>query len=166
MGSGSGETRAADAARMAVTSPLLDVAIDGAKGILFNITGGEDLTLFEVNEAAEIITKAADQEANIMVGAVIDPRMQDEVRITVIATGFDTGRPASGLPRFVPREFPSREPRELPSSGLREPSPREPQPREPYEPRAPRAPQQDDRTGQTDNLDIPPFLDPNRRRFR
>src|ERR671933_855178 len=88
IGSGSGETRAADAARAAVASPLLDIAIDGAKGILFNITGGEDLTLFEVNEAAEIITQAADPEANIMVGAVIDPRMQDEIRITVIATGF------------------------------------------------------------------------------
>ena len=157
IGSGSGETRAADAARMAVSSPLLDIAIDGAKGILFNITGGEDLTLFEVNEAAEIVTKAADQEANIIVGAVIDPRLQNEVRITVIATGFDAGgRPPGGSPRYAPREYPPRD-----AGG-----PRETQPRQPYEPRPPRPQQPDDRTGQTDNLDIPPFLDPNRRRFR
>jgi cell division protein FtsZ len=155
IGSGAGETRAADAARAAVASPLLDIAIDGAKGILFNITGGEDLTLFEVNEAAEIITKAADQEANIMVGAVIDPRMQDEVRITVIATGFDAGKPP-GATRLGPRDYP---PREYP--------PRDYPPREPYEPRTPpRVAPAEERTGQTDNLDIPPFLDPNRRRYR
>ena len=161
IGGGTGETRASDAARAAVSSPLLDIEIKGAKGILFNITGGDDLTLFEVNEAAEIITQAADPEANIMVGAVIDPRMQDEVRITVIATGFDTGRQQQS-PRFMaPREYPAREP--LPRREPAAPA----EPRDTYEPRAPRAPQPDDRaSGQTDNLDIPPFLDPNRRRFR
>lgn len=89
IGRGEGDERAAEAARAAVSSPLLEVSIDGAKGVLFNVTGGPDLTLFEVNEAADIITKAADPEANVIFGAVIDPHMQGEVKITVIATGFD-----------------------------------------------------------------------------
>jgi len=97
IGYGSGEGRAAEAARMAVASPLLEVGIAGATGILFNITSGEDLTLFEVNEAAEIITRAADPEAQIIFGTAIDPRMQNDVRITVIATGFDARpQPATG----------------------------------------------------------------------
>src|SRR6185437_8667444 len=89
IGRAEGDERAAEAARAAVASPLLEVSINGAKGVLFNITGGSDLTLFEVNEAADIITKAADPEANVIFGAVIDPHMQGEVKITVIATGFD-----------------------------------------------------------------------------
>jgi cell division protein FtsZ len=89
VGRGNGETRAADAARAAISSQLLDVSIEGAKGILFNLRGGNDLTLFEVNEAAEIIGKAADPDANIIFGAVIDPSMDGDVQITVIATGFD-----------------------------------------------------------------------------
>ena len=74
-------------------SPLLEQSIDGARGVLFTITGGPDLTLFEVNEAAEIIHAAADPEANIIFGAVIDERMQNDVKISVIATGFDQNRP-------------------------------------------------------------------------
>jgi cell division protein FtsZ len=93
IGHGSGETRAADAARQAITSPLLEQSIDGARGVLFTITGGPDLTLFEVNEAAEIIHQAADPEANIIFGAVIDDRMSGNVKIGVIATGFDPARP-------------------------------------------------------------------------
>ena len=93
IGHGSGETRAADAARQAIMSPLLEQSIDGARGVLFTITGGPDLTLFEVNEAAEIIHAAADPEANIIFGAVIDERMQNDVKISVIATGFDQSRP-------------------------------------------------------------------------
>jgi cell division protein FtsZ len=89
IGEGSGETRAADAARAAIASPLLDIDISGARGVLFNITGGMDLTLFEVNEAADIISKAAHQEANIIFGAVQDPAYDGTVKITVIATGFD-----------------------------------------------------------------------------
>lgn len=89
VGAGTGETRAADAADSAVTSALLDVTIDGAKAILFNITGGNDLSLFEVNEAAEIIKTKAHPEANIIFGAVIDENLDDEIRITVIATGFE-----------------------------------------------------------------------------
>jgi cell division protein FtsZ len=93
IGHGSGETRASDAARQAIMSPLLEQSIDGARGVLFTITGGPDLTLFEVNEAAEIIHAAADPEANIIFGAVIDERMGGEVKISVIATGFDQARP-------------------------------------------------------------------------
>jgi len=93
IGHGSGETRAGDAARQAIMSPLLEQSIDGARGVLFTITGGPDLTLFEVNEAAEIIHAAADPEANIIFGAVIDDRMGQDVKISVIATGFDQSRP-------------------------------------------------------------------------
>lgn len=90
VGRAGGENRAAEAARHAISSQLLDVTIDGARGILFNITGGRDMTLFEVNEAAEIIRETAHPDANIIFGAVIDEHMVDEVRITVVATGFDT----------------------------------------------------------------------------
>src|SRR5437867_7862546 len=88
VGTGRGESRAAEAARVAVSSPLLEESVEGATGILLNITGGRDLGLFEVNEAAEIVTSAADKNSNIIFGSVIDDGMQDEVRVTVIATGF------------------------------------------------------------------------------
>ncbi len=89
IGVGSGENRAAAAASAAISSPLLETSIEGARGVLLNITGGPSLGLFEVNEAAEIIAKSADPEANIIFGAVIDDELEDEVRVTVIATGFD-----------------------------------------------------------------------------
>jgi cell division protein FtsZ len=89
IGTGSGESRCADAARAAISSPLLEESVDGATGILLNITGGKDLGLFEVNDAAEIIQQAADSGANIIFGAVIDESMSDDVRVTVIGTGFD-----------------------------------------------------------------------------
>jgi cell division protein FtsZ len=92
MGTGvsSGDHRAVEAAQRAISSPLLEEAsIEGAKGVLINITGGLDMTLFEVHEAASVIQEAADDEANIIFGTVIDPRMKDEVKVTVIATGFD-----------------------------------------------------------------------------
>src|SRR6059058_2265417 len=92
IGSASGDNRAAEAARAAVSSPLLESSIDGATGVLLNITGGPDIGLFEVNEAAEVVTSAADPNANIIFGAVIDEAMGDEVRVTVIATGFGGGR--------------------------------------------------------------------------
>ena len=88
IGSASGENRAAEAARIAVSSPLLESSIEGATGILLNVTAGPDVGLFEVNEAAEVVTAAADQNAMIIFGAVIDDSMGDEVRVTVIATGF------------------------------------------------------------------------------
>jgi cell division protein FtsZ len=89
IGTGVGENRAQMAARAAVSSPLLDLSIDGARGVLFNITGGPDLTMFEVDEAARTISQAADPEANIIFGNVVKNEMSDQVRITVIATGFD-----------------------------------------------------------------------------
>ncbi|GAC1577449.1 MAG: cell division protein FtsZ [Candidatus Dormibacteria bacterium] len=88
IGFGSGDTRAADAARDAVASPLLETTIAGAKGILLNITGGPDLTLYEVNEAAQLVSESADPDAQIIFGTVIDDHMNGEVKITVIATGF------------------------------------------------------------------------------
>src|SRR5205823_8400053 len=88
IGAASGENRAAEAARAAVSSPLLEASIEGATGILLNITGGSEIGLFEVNEAAEVVTSASDQNANVIFGAVIDDSVGDEVRVTVIATGF------------------------------------------------------------------------------
>ncbi len=88
MGKASGQSRAAEAAKAALASPLLDVSIDGTTGVLFNITGGPSLTLFECNEAAEVISQAVDPSANIVFGVVFDPKMDSEIRITVIATGF------------------------------------------------------------------------------
>lgn len=99
IGESSGENRASDAAQSAIASPLLDIDISGAHGVLFNITGGMDMTLFEVNEAADIISQAAHPEANIIFGAVQDPNFDGRVKITVIATGFDNGvatRPTPG----------------------------------------------------------------------
>lgn len=89
IGHGSGENRAVIAAQQAIESPLLEVSIDGARGVVFNITGGNDLSMHEVNEAAEVITAAVSPEANIIFGATIKPDMQDKIDITVIATGFD-----------------------------------------------------------------------------
>jgi len=106
IGTAGGETRAVDAANEAIASPLLEESIDGATGILLNITGGKQLGLFEVNEAAEIVANAADPGANIIFGSVVDESMGDNVRITVIATGFEQGRrrasrsaPAAESPR-------------------------------------------------------------------
>lgn len=89
IGTGVGENRATTAARMAISSPLLEVSIDGAKGVLFNITGGTDLTMNEVDEAAKLIAASVDADSNIIFGATIDEQMVDQVKITVIATGFD-----------------------------------------------------------------------------
>jgi cell division protein FtsZ len=89
IGTAGGENRTAEAAKIAISSPLLEESVDGATGILLNITGGKELGLFEVNEAAEIIQNAADPNANIIFGAVIDEELGDEVRVTVIGTGFD-----------------------------------------------------------------------------
>ncbi len=133
IGSAAGENRAAEAARAAVSSPLLEASIEGATGILLNITGGSDLGLFEVNEAAEVVTSAADQNANVIFGAVIDDSKSEEVTVTVIATGFGTRR---------------RRPRrgELPPlpGGEEPPLPREPREQRPFE--------------GPDDLDVPSFL--------
>jgi cell division protein FtsZ len=102
IGTGVGENRAQMAARAAVSSPLLDLSIEGARGVLFNIAGGNDLTMFEVDEAARIISSAADPDANVIFGAVIKSDLADQVRITVIATGFDETRSRIAQMRQVP----------------------------------------------------------------
>ncbi|HEX4202725.1 MAG TPA: cell division protein FtsZ [Ktedonobacteraceae bacterium] len=109
IGEADGDTRAVDAAHTAISSPLLDIDISGARGVLFNITGGMDMTLFEVNEAADIISQAAHPEANIIFGAVQDPHFDGKVKITVIATGFDavTGNGhMSSMPAYPPASRP------------------------------------------------------------
>jgi cell division protein FtsZ len=93
IGSSRGDNRAVEAAEMAISSPLLEASIDGAHGVLLSISGGSDLGLFEINEAAQLVVQAAHQEANIIFGAVIDDALGDEVRVTVIAAGFDGGTP-------------------------------------------------------------------------
>lgn len=129
IGIGSGKSRAREAAITAISSPLLESSIDGAKGVVFNITGGDDLTLHEVNAAAEIIYEAVDPNANIIFGAVLDHRLQGEVRITVIATGFSPEVPvtqAQTTTRVSPMKrspapppaSPSPDPRPKPSGGL------------------------------------------------
>jgi cell division protein FtsZ len=103
IGTAAGENRAAEAAKMAVSSPLLEQSVEGATGVLLNITGGHELGLFEVNEAAEIVQTAADSNSNIIFGAVIDDNLGDEVRVTVIATGFDQNRSDPSSAREVTR---------------------------------------------------------------
>lgn len=113
IGIGSGKSRAREAAVSAISSPLLEASIDGARGVVFNITGGSDLTLHEVSTAADIIYEAVDPNANIIFGAVIDERLQGEIRITVIATGFSSDEPqkqtkaADVMPRPKPLSSPS-----------------------------------------------------------
>ena len=99
IGSGIGENRAQTAARSAIASPLLEISMDGARGVLFNVVGGPDLTMSEVDEAAKIISAAADPDANIIFGATIDETMHDQIRITVVATGFDQAK--QRLQQFV-----------------------------------------------------------------
>jgi cell division protein FtsZ len=114
MGAGraSGENRAMEATQQAISSPLLEEAtIEGAKGVLINITGGPDLTLFEVNEASSIIREAADEDANIIFGAVIDETMRDEMKITVIATGFDKENAYAVVPTATSVAAPAATPR-------------------------------------------------------
>lgn len=92
IGIATGENRAVDAAKLAIKSPLLETSIDGAKAVLLNITGGEDLGLFEINESADLIRQAVDEDAIIIFGAGVDESLKDEIKITVIATGFDEER--------------------------------------------------------------------------
>ncbi|HET8592029.1 MAG TPA: cell division protein FtsZ, partial [Solirubrobacterales bacterium] len=115
IGTASGESRSAEAAKAAISSPLLEESVEGATGVLLNITGPKDLGLFEVNEAAQLIQSEADDNANIIFGAVVDQSMRDEVRVTVIATGFEgfellarspqrVRRRAEGRPRISPED--------------------------------------------------------------
>jgi cell division protein FtsZ len=116
VGTASGDERARKAAQQAITNELLDVTINGASGILFNVTGGPDMALFEINQAAEIIRETADPNANLIFGAVIDESMGDAIRITVIATGFGsirTARPRFGGERPAEAAYPQDLPREV-----------------------------------------------------
>jgi cell division protein FtsZ len=128
IGAASGENRAAEAAHTAVSSPLLESSIEGATGILLNVTGPADTGLFEVNEAAEVVTSAADQNANVIFGAVIDESLEDEVRVTVIATGFGAGAMRRRRRIEVEEEAPARRPEpeeqpfDVPSDVLEVPS--------------------------------------------
>ncbi len=127
IGAASGENRAAEAARSAVSSPLLEASIEGATGILLNVTGPAEIGLFEVNEAAEVVTSAADQNANVIFGAVIDEGQGDEVRVTVIATGFGARgrrrrRREDGFEAPIPSTTPSGESFDMPREVLDVPS--------------------------------------------
>jgi cell division protein FtsZ len=127
IGRGSGENRAADAAKSAIASPLLEVSIDGAKGVLFTITGGSNLAMFEVSEAAKVITQSTDPNAKVIFGAILDEALKDEVKVTVIATGFELRNAsakktafASGsyAPRSEPLEHVTFTGRNTPVSGV------------------------------------------------
>src|SRR5437867_6442581 len=152
IGHGTGETRAADAARQAIQSPLLEQSIDGARGVLFTITGGPDLALFEVNEAAEIIHAAADPEANIIFGAVSDERMGQDVKICVIATGFDQSRPLKRIDGLLyKRQAPSVEQRSAAMAAPVAPPPVTPKTAEHPKP-------EESRKYDADDLEVPSFL--------
>ena len=147
VGKASGEDRARVAAEMAISSQLLDITIDGARGILFNVTGGSSLTLFEVNQAAAIIKETAHPDVNLIFGAVIDPSLGDEIRVTVIATGFDQASIRTVSERPIRAEEPKNVQRIQPTSGRIEPSASQPAAAE-FQPRV----------LNTDDLDIPAFL--------
>ncbi|MFF0053056.1 cell division protein FtsZ [Streptomyces microflavus] len=181
IGSARGDDRAVAAAEMAISSPLLEASIDGARGVLLSISGGSDLGLFEINEAAQLVSEAAHPEANIIFGAVIDDALGDEVRVTVIAAGFDGGQPPTRRENVLgantnKREEPAAPARSTesarPSGGLGSVPPREesPAPAEPAPASAssesplsqvppphvpPARPYQD---SQAEELDVPDFL--------
>ncbi|MEC9491071.1 MAG: cell division protein FtsZ [Halanaerobiales bacterium] len=106
IGRADGDNRATDAAKLAIASPLLEASIDGARGVLLNITGGLDLGIHEANEAARVIQEVADPDANIILGAVIDEELESEVKVTVIATGFDAGTPKKEIKNTKDEEMP------------------------------------------------------------
>ncbi|HWQ46299.1 MAG TPA: cell division protein FtsZ [Longilinea sp.] len=146
VGRASGEDRARLAAEQAISSQLLDITIDGARGILFNITGGPSLTLFEVNQAAAIIKETAHPDVNLIFGAVIDPNMGDDMRITVIATGFDQTGSRPRMARIMrPEETAAPKPRQYDQN-------------EPRENRVPQVVDFAPRTVDTNIIDIPAFL--------
>ncbi len=151
MGHGNGEDRARIAAEQAISSDLLDITIDGARGILFNVTGGPDLTLFEVNQAAAIIKETAHPDVNLIFGAVIDPKMEEELRVTVIATGFE--RAGVTRPIFERPFKAARVPKEVSIS-----EPESEQVVEDVIPQRVKTPEFKPRTFNTEDLDIPTFL--------
>ncbi|WP_416826936.1 cell division protein FtsZ [Ectobacillus polymachus] len=145
IGIGTGESRAAEAAKRAISSPLLETSIDGAQGVLMNITGGTNLSLYEVQEAADIVASASDPEVNMIFGSVINENLKDEIIVTVIATGFDDNL-AMPLPK--PSARPVTSATAPPVKAAREVSQEEPV----------------ERNAQVDDIDIPAFLRNRRRR--
>jgi cell division protein FtsZ len=179
IGRASGEDRAEQAAKAAVNSPLLDMTIDGAQGVLFNITGGTDLGMFEIDEAARVITKSIDPDAKVKFGTVIDESMGDELRITVIATGFDESnrKPVSTYTPVVeevvvPRASaaamsPASNANTYQTPTSPAPQPQRPEIRKPLFSPKPieqvqmvreESPEDDDATANDDELDIPAFI--------
>ena len=154
LGRGAGRARMSDAATMAISSPLLEQSIDGAKGVILNVTGGDDLGLQEINEAVAMITEAADPEAQIIFGAAVNPELRDEVRLTLIATGFDA-QPRTRASQ--PQRQPQAQLRPLPAAGDTtrgaHPAPMRPAPPSPGPARS-SSPGGSD----VDDTDIPPFL--------
>lgn len=150
VGRASGEERARVAAEAAISSQLLDITIDGARGILFNVTGGPNLTLFEVNQAAAIIKETAHPDVNLIFGAVIDPNMGDDLRVTVIATGFDRASASSSVRTVTERPIRLEEPQTIQRPARQQ---------EKSEVPVGSAPQADfKRVVNTDDIDIPAFL--------
>ncbi|WP_408010899.1 cell division protein FtsZ [Pseudalkalibacillus sp. A8] len=161
IGVAAGENRATDAAKKAISSPLLETSIDGAKGVLMNITGGSNLSLYEVNEAADIVSSASDEDVNMIFGSVINEDLKDEILVTVIATGFDDSQPQA-------KSQPQR-----PKQSMNNQQPSQPSPQKNNREEAqPTRQQEGQRTSSTnpqtdfnDTLDIPAFLrNRNRRR--
>jgi cell division protein FtsZ len=150
IGRAAGENRAVEAAQAAISSPLLEVSISGAKGVLFNIAGS-DYTLYEVNQAARVIQEAADQDANIIFGATIDERLQDEIQITVIATGFE------GQKQTVQRSGVRNRP-ERPLTRPQYEQAQDQKQEQPQRPRTEPSPYTRPDTGDNDDYDIPAFI--------
>src|SRR5699024_8116537 len=152
IGMATGENRAAEAAKKAISSPLLETSIDGAKGVLMNITGGSSTSLYEVQEAADIVATASDEEVNIIFGSVINDDLKDEIIVTVIATGF-----SEGGQKQTPQQRPRPRTNPRPTQQVREPEVRE----QPTHTPPPREPVVDDRFD--DDLDMPSILRKRRR---
>ena len=169
IGSARGDERAVQAARAAISSPLLEASIDGARGVLLSVSGGSDLGLFEINEAARLVSESAHPEANIIFGAVIDDALGDEVRVTVIAAGFEGGHPRTAAPVAVPAVA---VPTAVTPAAPGDAAPDDVEP-EPAEPTAEGAPEREitlpseprkkrtiifDDSASEDDLDVPDFL--------
>jgi len=159
IGTGSGDSRMVDAVNEAIASPLLEVSIDGAKGVLINVVGGEDLGILEVYEAADIIAKAVDPEAQIIFGAVIDPNFPaGQVKLTLIATGFDATRPNVQRSRAFPSAVAANGQQQAAQPQMVSVPAAQPQASQPQRTPAQPAPRATPSFSSSDDLDIPPFL--------
>ncbi len=155
IGRASGDNRAIEAARAAIDNPLLDISIEGAKGILFNITGGPDMSMYEIDEAAKAITEAAHPDANTIFGALVDEAMSGEIKITVIATGFDAEETRDVRRPQIPLSSPAKVP--LGARENREIKPRQtiiPEPEDTFD----LEPEDEDKTDRDTELDVPAFI--------